>query len=240
MFGTRQNNGNSNVVNVNSQIYRSYSDTAQLTVSAWNKNLSIVVNPFTGRDQQNKRMYAKNDDPTSIATALTEDNVTALEEGLTKVIDPAIEAKAEASVSVTMGTTENRKVLTIRTKKNENDVDVYLEISQKVGENGVAESTLSHKFNKRSYLTNYNPQTGTNEEFPVNSDYMNFKKRLSDAHLLDGAVAHSIRYNTEMRESYSNKRARDNNFNNTNGGNSYSAPVYNSDTLDGGFLPNEY
>ena len=71
MFGTRQNNGNSNVVNVNSQIYRSYSDTAQLTVSAWNKNLSIVVNPFTGRDQQNKRKYEKNDDPTSIATALT-------------------------------------------------------------------------------------------------------------------------------------------------------------------------
>ena len=232
MFMGKQYNNNGGV-NVNTKLYTSYSDTCMITIGGWNTNLSIKFHPFKGVNEDGVRQYAQ-DNAEVISTSLTVDNTTALLKGIPDKIEPALAEKKAESVSVPMGSGENRKMLTVST----DGTDISLSIAIHVDENGVAapENILTHKFNKKEYMEGYDPTTGNGNIESVNSDYINFVKKLNSIYDFAPSVAHSINYNNAMKSSYSNKQAANNQ--NVSGNASYTAPSTNysgNDMAD--FLP---
>ena len=212
MFMGKSNNLN-NGINVNSALYVSYSDTCMLKVGAWNLQLSVKFHPVKGTNSEGLRQYAT--DKTEIVnTSLTVDNTTALLTGIKEKIMPAIEAKTEASVSVVMGDAANRKMLTIKTDGS----DVFAVIAINVADNGTTsnENILSHKFNKKSYMTDYDPATGNCTEVVTHADFENFIKKLNDIYTLDAAVPHAIKYNNALKQSFGNNNANTQNYSNNN------------------------
>ena len=230
MFNTRTNN-NGNNVSVNTRLYTSYSDACAITLGGWNTNLSLKVAPFKGVDANGLRQYAQ-DSTETIMTSLTLENTTALLEGINDKIFPAIEAKEEKSVSVSIGNNNNRKVVTVAT----NGEDVFLKVTVGVSDAGIADAnnTITHKFNKKEYLINYDSSTGSGETVSTHSDFKNFVKKLNYIYKFDGAVPHSIKYADALKGSFNNNRT---NFTNSSTA-SYTAPTTNVQDNDmSSFLP---
>jgi threonine synthase len=216
----KQNNNN-NGVNVNTRLYTSYSDTCMLSLGAWNDKLSIKFHPMKGTNADGIRQYAS-DNSEIVNTSLTVENTGALLDGIEKTVNPAINDKQSASVSITMGINENRKVITVST----DGTDVFITAYVGVSNDGKADPTnsVTHKFNKKEYMVGYDPATGSGETVAANSDFENFVKKLKDIYVISAATAHSIKYSDAVRNSLGSR-----NFNNNNGGsqNDYSAPVNN-------------
>lgn len=221
-MGSNQNNNNG--VNINSRLFSSFSETAMVTLGAWNLQLSLKIHPVKGVNADGIRQYAQ-DNTEIINTSLTEQNATALLDGIKEKLDPAIKENRAEKVSVSMGAAENRKVLSLETDGK----DIYLEMAINVNENGVAkpENVIRHKFPKKNIMIGYDPLTGNGEIVEVNSDYENFVIKLKDIYKFSPAVAHSINYNNAVKASYSNKQAANNQMNNYSNGGGYSAPTNN-------------
>ena len=231
MFNTRQNN-NGNKISVNTRLYTSYSDACSITVGGWNTNLSLKVAPFKGVDANGFRQYAQ-DSTETIMTSLTVENTTALLEGIKNKIVPAIEAKEAKSVSVSIGENNNRKMVTVLT----DGTDVFLRVTVGVSDAGIADAnnSITHKFNKKEYLVNYDPSTGGGEVVSTNADFNNFVKKLNDIYEFSGAVAHSIKYSDALKASFGAPR---NTYNNPANTNTYTAPTTNLPDGDmSSFLP---
>lgn len=220
MFNTRQNNNNS--VSVNTRLYTSHSDACALTIGGWNTQISLKIAPFKGVNADGIRQYAQ-DSTETIMTSLTVDNTTALLEGIKDKINPAIEAKESASVSISIGANNNRKVLTILTDGN----DTFLRLTIGVSDAGIADAnnSITHKFNKKEYLVDYDPSTGSGEVVSTNSDFINFVKKLNDIYEFSGAVAHSIKYSDSIKASFSSNK-------------NYTAPSANTYTAPTTNIPN--
>ena len=235
MFMGRQTN-NSNGVNVNTNLYSSYSDTARVTLGAWNQQLSLKIHPFKGVNADGVRQYAS-DNTEIINTSITVDNATALLEGIKKEVIPALKGeKGEFTkqASISMGAAENRKVLTILI---DDDGDPALRIAVGVSESGIAADSniLTHKFNKKEYLASYDPHTGENVPVTVYADFENFVKKLESVYDLAPVVSHTINYNNAMKASFGNRNQA---ASNQPSPSSYSAPTTNFSGSDmGGFLP---
>lgn len=231
MFAPQKPN-NGNGVNVNTKLYDSYSDTCHLVVGGWNNSLSIKFHPFKGVDANGLRQYAS-DNNEIISTSLTVDNAIALKKGIDDEIKKALDEKKEASVSVTVGSNENKKIITISTDGTSVSISVAINVSENntTTENNI----LTHVFNKKEYISSYNPATGSGQVVPVNSDFENFCKKLESIQLLSGAVPHSIKYSDAIKNSY-NKNGFSNQQNNGNTYNNYSAPVSTSNDMSD-FLP---
>ena len=219
---------NSLGVNVNSTFYVSYSDTCMLKLGGWNQSLSIKFHPVKGTTSEGLRQYAT-DRTEIVTTSLTVDNATALIKGINDVITPAINDKKEGSVSVVMGDAANRKVLTVKTDGN----DVFCTVAIGVSESGTTtpENILSHKFNKKSYMVDYDAGTGSYDEVPTHADFINFVEKLNDVYKLTSAIAHSINYSNAVKSSYSNKSTYNNN-NNSGNNTGYSAQTNNIGSFD--------
>ena len=144
MFNTRSFNNNN--VSVNTRLYTSHSDACAVTLGGWNTQISLKFAPFKGVNADGIRQYAQ-DSTETIMTSLTMDNTTALLEGINKKIIPAIEAKEETSVSISIGNNNNRKVLTVLTDGN----DIFLRLTIGVSDAGIADgnNSITHKFNKK-------------------------------------------------------------------------------------------
>ena len=236
--GTVYNNGNG--VNVNSRLFTSYSDTAMIVMGAWNSQLSLKVHPFKGINGDGVRQYAQ-DNTEIINTSITVDNAHTLIDAIDNIFQPSIEANTPSSVSIEMGLDTNKKTVTLESDGN----DIYLVVAVGVNENGVAteNNIVRHKFNKKKYMVNYNPATGEGEVHESPCEYNNFVAKLRSVDNLSPAIAHSINYNNQLKNSYRN---RNNNqqgggFNsgfNMNSGSNTSAPVTNFSGSDmSAFLP---
>jgi hypothetical protein len=223
MFGNGSYQNNNQKVNVNTPLYTSYSDTCLLRVSAWNKMMSIKLQPIKGVTQEGMRQYADNGSPETVTTSLTQDNVIALLEGIKKNIIPLMsDASNESqfnSVSVTMGAEANRKVMTIKFDNG----DIYLSLASHTDEMGKVDpkNVVTHKFNKKSYFSTYDPTNGVSNETVTYSDFINFLKVLESYRELNGVVAHSISYEKEAKANTFSRRPPQNNMNQQQ----YSAPV---------------
>ena len=130
---------------------------------------------------------------------------------------------------------ESRKVLTLST----DGTDVSLSVIVGVAEDGTADTNnmITHKFNKKEYMTGYDPATGSGEVVSTNADYENFVKKLEGIYDLTPTVPHAINYSNAVRNSYGNRQQANNN-NNGGGNQNYQAPVNNysgNDMTD--FLP---
>lgn len=227
-FGKSNNNGNG--VNVNTSFYTSYSDTSLLTVGGWNKSLSIKLSPAVGKNADGITQYAQ-ENGQQINTGITQENALALLEGYKKEILPAINNASSAKVSISMGANENKKILSIIY----DGTDAYLEIATGVNSDGIANeaNVITHKFNKKSYMTGYNYINGTGSEVPVEADLYNFIEKIKACQDIIPTTAHAINYNNAIKSVYSSRG----NTNTSNVDNSYSAPInnYNGDMSD--FLP---
>ena len=87
----RQNQNNQ--LNVNTKLYSSFSDTCMLTIGAWNQQLSVKFHPCKGTNPDTGLRTYASDNNEIIKTSLTEENTTALLNGIHDYIDPAIENK---------------------------------------------------------------------------------------------------------------------------------------------------
>lgn len=231
MFGGRtQNNGNG--VNVNTRLYTSYSDTAMITMGGWNMNLSIVFHPFKGVNGDGIRQYAQEniDCP---KTSLTVDNATALIKGIDEQIIPAVNAKETKSVAVAMGSQDNRKTLTISTV----DGDVFITLAVGVDDDGKAPETsiIKHKFNTKTYFKDYNPSTGGGEEVKVQSDFLNFVKKLKGIYGFAPVQQHASKYDNAVKNAYSSRNANNNVSSNGGGYQAQTESIGASDMSE--FLP---
>lgn len=232
MFGNRSNNSMS--VNVNSNLYISYSQSCMLKLGAWNTQLSLKFHPFKGVNADGVRQYAQ-DNTEIVNTSLTVDNVTALLDGIKNTIKPALEKKEKASITVMTGSGENKKAITIGTENNQ----VQIACTIRVSEDGKADpnNSISHVFNIKEYIVNYDPVTGSGEVVQSNSDFENFVQKLKDIYKLTAAIPHSINYNNAVRSGFAN---RGNNSQNqqsyqNNQGLFQNAPVASGNDM--GFLP---
>lgn len=235
MFGRSTNNGSG--VNLNSRLYTSFSDTCMVVVTAWNQQISIRFHPAMGQNADGVRQYAQEFDA-CVSTSLVVDNAIALLSGVERVIIPALNDKdfsGEVDVSISMGNNENRKVMTIKY----DGTDVYLGIFVNVDENGVAsdQTALWHKFNKRSYMKGYDNKSGSGEEVPVQTDFINFMKKVETIYQMNSAIPHAINFYKMTRAAFNSnnnsgggfQQNSGNNFSSSNSG--YEAPVSSTSEL---------
>ena len=202
MFFGKSNFGGNNI-NVNTNgLFQSYSDTALVTVGAWNQQLSVKIRPAIGKDENGLTQYAQNKEQI-INTSITQENAIVLVKAYEKEVAPAIENGTSAKVSISMGSEDNKKVLSI----GYDGTDAYLEVAVAVAPNGIANENniIKHKFNKKSGMKNYDPETGAGEEIVIEADLINFVEKLRKAQDLVATVAHSIKYNNAVGAAYSGK-----------------------------------
>lgn len=196
----RSNNSSRQEINLNTNLFTSYSETAQLVAGAWNRQLSIQLKPCVGKDANGLRQYAE-DKSQIINTSITPENAICLIKGFEKEIIPAMNGVTEsgsASIVISAGNNEARKILTI----GYDGEKAYLTIYIGVNENGAASNEITHTFNKKSYLTNYVSSTGHAEEVSVESDFINFMNKVYDVKNLSPIIAHSIKYNDMVKAAY--------------------------------------
>ena len=235
MFYSKANNTKQEI-NLNTNFYTSYSETAQVTAGGWNNQLSVKIKPCVGQDANGIRQYAE-DRSQIISTSITPENAICLIEGFEAQVLPAIKGdKSSGSASIVMGTAEQRKVLTVGYENG----NAYLSIAVALDETGKAGGEIKHAFNKKSYLVDYKPEVGNAIEQSVEADLFNFMDKVRAVKDLAPVVAHSIKYNDMNRSAFSGNNATtgnsyQNNSQNQSGGYQYQAPVTTTTDMD--FLP---
>ena len=195
-----KSNNSRQEINLNTSLYTSFSETAQLNAGAWNKQLSINLKPCVGKDANGLRQYAE-DRSQIISTSITPENAIALITGFEKEVLPAINGvKDNGSVSIVISADNGdaRKILTVGYE----DGIAYLSIAIGINETGVASNVIKHTFNKRQYLTNYVSTTGSAEEVVVETDLINFMNKVYAVKDLSPIIAHSVKYNDMVKAAY--------------------------------------
>ena len=226
-------------VNVNTKLFSSYSDTALVNADAWNAQLSIKVRPCVGTDANGTRQYAE-DRSQIIYTSITQDNAICLVDGFEKEVLPAVKGEKESgSVSIVMGSAEQRKILTIGYENKE----AYFSIAINLDAEGKAGTVIRHVFNKKEYLVNYDPNVGKPEESSVESELFGFMHKVNAVKDFAPIVPHAIKYSDASRASYTNNNSNNtsnyNNYNNQNTQNTnsgYQAPTTAVEGNDMDFL----
>ena len=221
-------------ITLNTSFFTSYSDTCLLQVGGWNRQLSLSFKPCTGTDANGIRTYAE-DKSQYVITSLTPENALSIIDGFEKFILPAIKNGEEATISVVMGSNDQRKIISIKYDGH----DAYISVSTGLNENGVASQTITHKFNKKNYLVGYIPTTGEYTEQSCEADLFNFMNKVRKVDDLVPVAAHAQRYyemtrpmNAQQQNGYNNPRPQ---APQNNGGN-YQAPTTTSEP-DMPFLP---
>jgi len=221
-------------VNLNTNLFTSFSDTAQINAGAWNNQLSIKVKPCVGTDANGMRQYA-GDNSQIITTSITPQNAICLVEGFEANVLPAVRGEKESgSASIVMGNAEQRKILTVGYENNK----AYFSIAINLDSNGKAGTEIRHTFNKKEYLVDYNPSTGNPTEKSVEVELFDFMNKIKSVKDLSPVIAHSIKYNEMNRASFANNYANNNQANTAQNDNSgYQAQTITTEGSDMSFLP---
>lgn len=226
-----KSNNSRQEINLNTSLYTSFSETAQLNAGAWNKQLSINLKPCVGKDANGLRQYAE-DRSQIISTSITPENAIALITGFEKEVLPAINGvKDNGSVSIVISADNGdaRKILTIGYE----DGIAYLSIAIGINETGVASNVIKHTFNKRQYLTNYVSTTGSAEEVFVETDLINFMNKVYAVKDLSPIIAHSVKYNDMIKAAY---QRTNQNYQNSTPQQNFQANTTNVNSMED-FLP---
>lgn len=226
-----RSNNSRQEINLNTSLYTSFSETAQLNAGAWNKQLSINLKPCVGKDANGLRQYAE-DRSQIISTSITPENAIALITGFEKEVLPAINGvKDNGSVSIVISADNGdaRKILTVGYE----DGIAYLSIAIGINETGVASNVIKHTFNKRQYLTNYVSSTGSAEEVFVETDLINFMNKVYAVKDLSPIIAHSVKYNDMIKAAY---QRTNQNYQNSTPQQNFQANTTNVNSMED-FLP---
>lgn len=241
MFNRTYNN-NGNAINANTHFFNSYSETSLLRVGGWNQQLSIRLQPATGKDSSGVTMYAQ-DQSQILSTSLSQDSAIVLYDGFKKEIEPCLDAHvASKKISTQVSNGDTKKIISIYYDGN----DAYLEIATSVNDQNITtdQNVITHKFNKRTYMVNYDYHTGqATESKIIESDFLNFMDKVKKVKDMTPVVVHTMKYANAVKNTFSNNNQ--NNGNNgfipqqQNGGtpaNYNPAPSTNANSMDE-FLP---
>lgn len=217
MFVKNNNGGNS--VNVNTKLYTSYSDESLLTVSAWNSNVSIKLQPAKGKDDDGLTIYS-NEQVDTVTATVTPETAQVLLAGIDEIVD-AIKNNKPESIGVVAGVNDKRKVINLSTDGT--NVNLSLVFGGTINTDGTSTNTnvINHTFNNRSYTTAYSKDNG-GEVKTIPSDFYAFIAKVKEIKYVDGAISHGINYNNAIKSSYSSNKNNQQQTQNT-----YSAPVTN-------------
>lgn len=242
MFNKSYNN-NGNAVNANTHFFNSYSETSLLRVGGWNQQLSIRLQPATGKDSSGVTMYAQ-DQSQILSTSLSQDSAIVLYDGFKKEIEPCLDAHiASKKISTQVSNGDTKKIISIYYDGN----DAYLEIATSVNDQNITtdQNVITHKFNKRTYMVNYDYHTGqATETKTIESDFLNFMDKVEKVKDMTPVVVHTMKYANAVKNTFSNNNNQNTGNNgfipqsqNTGGPVNYSpAPSTNANSMDE-FLP---
>ena len=220
LFNTVSTLQRGNSVNLTTTLYQSYSNTCLLTLSAWNRQLSLRINPATGVDANGLTQYTT-DRGQSLITSITQDNAMALLKAIEKLVLPAIEKHvASERVTITMGgnrPTSPKKAVTIYY----DGVHCYLECAVGLDEHGGVpqNNCITHQFQEKTYMIGYDKNPGSGVEEVSYTDFYRFVEVLREAPKLTPIIAHQIRYDNALRSN-----ANTNNNNSSSGFGNKTAP----------------
>lgn len=242
MFNKSYNN-NGNAVNANTHFFNSYSETSLLRVGGWNQQLSIRLQPATGKDSSGVTMYAQ-DQSQILSTSLSQDSAIVLYDGFKKEIEPCLDAHiASKKISTQVSNGDTKKIISIYYDGN----NAYLEIATSVNDQNITtdQNVITHKFNKRTYMVNYDYHTGqATETKTIESDFLNFMDKVEKVKDMTPVVVHTMKYANAVKNTFSNNNNQNSGNNgfipqsqNTGGPVNYSpAPSTNANSMDE-FLP---
>ena len=242
MFNKSYNN-NGNAVNANTHFFNSYSETSLLRVGGWNQQLSIRLQPATGKDSSGVTMYAQ-DQSQILSTSLSQDSAIVLYDGFKKEIEPCLDAHiASKKISTQVSNGDTKKIISIYYDGN----DAYLEIATSVNDQNITtdQNVITHKFNKRTYMVNYDYHTGqATETKTIESDFLNFMDKVEKVKDMTPVVVHTMKYANAVKNTFSNNNNQNSGNNgfipqpqNTGAPANYSpAPSTNANSMDE-FLP---
>lgn len=241
MFNRSYNN-NGNAVNANTHFFNSYSETSLLRVGGWNQQLSIRLQPATGKDSSGVTMYAQ-DQSQILSTSLSQDSAIVLYDGFKKEIEPCLDAHiASKKISTQVSNGDTKKIISIYYDGN----DAYLEIATSVNDQNITtdQNVITHKFNKRTYMVNYDYHTGqATETRTIESDFLNFMDKVEKVKDMTPVVVHTMKYANAVKNTFSNNNQNNGNngfipqSQNTGGPVNYNpAPSTNANSMDE-FLP---
>ena len=241
MFNKSYNN-NGNAVNANTHFFNSYSETSLLRVGGWNQQLSIRLQPATGKDSSGVTMYAQ-DQSQILSTSLSQDSAIVLYDGFKKEIEPCLDAHiASKKISTQVSNGDTKKIISIYYDGN----DAYLEIATSVNDQNITtdQNVITHKFNKRTYMVNYDYHTGqATETKTIESDFLNFMDKVEKVKDMTPVVVHTMKYANAVKNTFSNNNQNTGNngfipqSQNTGGPVNYNpAPSTNANSMDE-FLP---
>ena len=242
MFNRSYNN-NGNAVNVNTHFFNSYSETSLLRVGGWNQQLSIRLQPATGKDSSGVTMYAQ-DQSQILSTSLSQDSAIVLYDGFKKEIEPCLDAHiASKKISTQVSNGDTKKIISIYYDGN----DAYLEIATSVNDQNITtdQNVITHKFNKRTYMVNYDYHTGqATETKTIESDFLNFMDKVEKVKDMTPVVVHTMKYANAVKNTFSNNNNQNTGNNgfipqsqNTGAPANYNpAPSTNANSMDE-FLP---
>lgn len=242
MFNRTYNN-NGNAINANTHFFNSYSETSLLRVGGWNQQLSIRLQPATGKDSSGVTMYAQ-DQSQILSTSLSQDSAIVLYDGFKKEIEPCLDAHiASKKISTQVSNGDTKKIISIYYDGN----DAYLEIATSVNDQNITtdQNVITHKFNKRTYMVNYDYHTGqATETKTIESDFLNFMDKVEKVKDMTPVVVHTMKYANAIKNTFSNNNNQNSGNNgfipqsqNTGGPVNYNpAPSTNANSMDE-FLP---
>ena len=225
LFGnSNQRQGNS--VNISTPFYRSYSENCMINISGWNQQLSLRINPASGKDANGVTQYST-DKGQSLITSITQDNAITWLRGIEKHILPAIkDGVASEKVTITMGGNANnansqKKALTVWF----DGTHCFFECAVGLDANGIipAGNYIVHQFQEKTYKVGYNKETGSAIEEVAYVDFDKFVEKLRSAEkFLTPVIAHQIKYENAIKANMNNNS---NGFNNAGMNNAQQAPV---------------
>ena len=242
MFNRSYNN-NGNAVNANTHFFNSYSETSLLRVGGWNQQLSIRLQPATGKDSSGVTMYAQ-DQSQILSTSLSQESAIVLYDGFKKEIEPCLDAHiASKKISTQVSNGDTKKIISIYYDGN----DAYLEIATSVNDQNITtdQNVITHKFNKRTYMVNYDYHTGqATETKTIESDFLNFMDKVEKVKDMTPVVVHTMKYANAVKNTFSNNNNQNTGNNgfipqsqNTGAPANYNpAPSTNANSMDE-FLP---
>ena len=241
MFNRSYNN-NGNAINANTHFFNSYSETSLLRVGGWNQQLSIRLQPATGKDSSGVTMYAQ-DQSQILSTSLSQDSAIVLYDGFKKEIEPCLDAHiASKKISTQVSNGDTKKIISIYYDGN----DAYLEIATSVNDQNITtdQNVITHKFNKRTYMVNYDYHTGqATETKTIESDFLNFMDKVEKVKDMTPVVVHTMKYANAVKNTFSNNNQNSGNngfipqSQNTGAPANYNpAPSTNANSMDE-FLP---
>ena len=159
-----RSNNSRQEINLNTNLYTSFSETAQLNVGAWNKQLSIQLKPCVGKDANGLRQYAE-DKSQIINTSITPENAIALITGFEKEVLPAIKFNKKMYLTDYVSSTGSAQEVIVETdlinfmNKVYSVKDLSPIIPHAIKYNDMVKAAYQQKFSNQNYQNSTPNQT---------------------------------------------------------------------------------